>query len=199
MKRMELIRNIGAALLTIGMMSNPLASKAEVAAPSADSTAKEKKEVVLTGIDAASGRHYFDGSRRFKNGGPACITCHNVTNDQLIPGGLLAKDLTDVYERMGEGITLWLDAPPFPAMITSYKDHPLTEEERMALTAFFKKAQETKDKQKVNSGFDFFLFAGVGGVLVIMVLINLLWMKRKKQMVKREIFDRQSRAWDAKH
>lgn len=198
MKRMELIRNMGAVLLTIGMMSSPLTSRAEEAT-AADSTAKEKKEVVLTGIDATSGRNYFDGSQRFKNGGPACITCHNVTNDKLIPGGLLAKDLTDVYERMGEGITLWLDAPPFPAMVNSYKDHQLTEQERMALTAFFKDALETKGSQKVNSGYTIFLYAGVGGVIAIMLLINILWMKRKRQMVKREIFDRQSRAWDARH
>lgn len=199
MKRMELFRNMGAAFLTIIILSSPFNSRAGEPVASQDSLSKENKEVTISGVNAASGRKYFEGSQRFKNGGPACITCHNVTNDQLIPGGLLAKDLTDVYERMGEGITLWLDAPPFPAMVNSYKDHQLTEQERMSLTAFFKDASEKKDKQKLNSGFDFFLFAGIGGVVAIMILINLLWMKRKKQMVKREIFNRQSRAWDAKH
>lgn len=149
--------------------------------------------------DVNAGRQYFEGSKGFLNGGPACITCHNVTNDDLIPGGLLAKDLTDVYDRMGEGITVWLDAPPFPAMISSYQNNPMTEMERTSLTAFLKHANEVKDSQKVSSGTSLFLIGGISGLIGILVLISLLWMKRKKQMVKKDIFARQNSSWDAKH
>ncbi len=122
-----------------------------------------------------------------------------------MPGGLFAKDLTDVYERLGEGITGWLGAPPFPAMASSYNNTPLTEEERMNLTAFFKYAYDSKDNQK--AGFSFWIFDkqqikmaiyGIIGLVVILVLIHLLWGHRKKKMVKNEIFERQSKAWDAK-
>ena len=40
---------------------------------------------------------------------------------------------------------------------------------------------------------------GLGGLVVILVLVSLLWMKRKRQMVKKDIFARQGGAWDAKH
>jgi len=160
--------------------------------------AAEEEVAPIVG-DVNTGKQYFEGSKGFLNGGPACITCHNVTNDELIPGGLLAKDLTDVYDRMGEGITVWLDAPPFPAMITSYQNHPLTEMERVSLTAFFKHANEVKDSQKITSGTSLFLVGGLAGLVGILIVISLLWMKRKKQMVKKDIFARQTKAWDAKH
>jgi hypothetical protein len=43
------------------------------------------------------------------------------------------------------------------------------------------------------------LIGGLSGLIGILVLINVLWFVRKRNMVKKEIFARQSRAWDAKH
>ena len=44
------------------------------------------------------GKLLFTGEKRFLNGGASCISCHNVTNNDInVPGGLLAKDLTNVY------------------------------------------------------------------------------------------------------
>lgn len=149
--------------------------------------------------DVQTGKQYFEGSKRFQNSGPACISCHNVKNNRVIPGGLLAKDLTDVYDRMGEGLSGWLSAPPFPAMASSYQEHPLTSAERNHLTAFFKHVNDVKSTQKAKSGADLFYIGGSVGLLMMFLLISIIWMKRKRQMVKREIFDRQIRAWDAKH
>ena len=149
--------------------------------------------------EAKLGKKYFEGSESFSKGGPACITCHNVTNDKLVPGGLLAKDLTDVYDRMGEGIDGWLTAPPFPAMVSSYQNHPLSDKERKSLTAFFKYANDVKAEQKVNNGYQLFYIWGAVGLVGIFILISLIWMKRKTQMVKKDIFARQNKAWDAKH
>lgn len=194
MKRMQLIKSIG--VLLIGCLLHESVWAAEQV--STDSVAETTTSKISTGIDAATGMHYFEGSKRFTNGGPACITCHNVNNSQLIPGGVLAKDLTDVYERMGEGIKDWLVAPPFPAMNSSYQYHPLSEQERMALTAFFKHARENPNKPKESSAMIYFVVGGISGLVGILILINVLWFKRKKSMVKRDIFDRQLRAWDAK-
>lgn len=200
----ELLKRVKVVLIGVTMMTVPAYAQDSIAEPAQDQ-GQETTGVApdtapaMTGIDAASGRSYFDGSRRLQNGGPSCISCHNVTNDELVPGGLLAKDLTDVYARLGEGITVWLDAPPFPAMISSYQNNPLTEQERMALTAFFKDAYDTRNEQTVNSGWQFFLLYGAGGLSAMLILISLLWAKRKRQMVKKDIFARQSRAWDAKH
>ena len=153
-----------------------------------DSAPTEEKAKKVVQSDAKLGRAYFEGSKGFTNGGPACITCHNVKNDKLIPGGLLAKDLTDVYERLGEGITGWLGAPPFPAMVSSYQNHALTENERSNLTAFFKHANEVKDSQKENSGQSLLIMGGLGGLAVILILIAITWSNRKKHMVKKRHF-----------
>ncbi len=148
--------------------------------------------------DAELGMKLYEGSTPFKNGGPACISCHNVTNNSIIAGGTFAKDLTNVYERMGEGITGWLSAPPFPAMASSYQNNPLTEIEKSSLTAFFKHADEVSNEQQINTGYTYQLVGGGIVLFCLLMLINLLWMKRKKKMVKQDIFNRQIKAQDAK-
>ncbi len=195
MERKGILKVFGS--LVLGSFLCVLPAKAE-----ADTKAEEGPAVVMS-KEAKLGKEYFEGSRRLKNGGPACITCHNVTNDELIPGGLLAKDLTDVYSRMGEGISGWLKAPSFPAMVSSYQNHPLEDTpqhpERSSLTAFLKHADEVKDDQTPNNGYALFYIWGSVGVVSIFILISIIWMKRKKQMVKKDIFARQNTAWDAKH
>ena len=144
------------------------------------------------------GMDLFQGKKKFEMGGPSCITCHNVSANKMYPGGLYAKDLTDVYDRLGEGITGWLMAPPFPAMSASYGNKPLTETERVNLTAFFKYATENKDSQTNSNGYFLFFLGGGLGVIILLGVIQVLWFKRKKAMVKEDIFSRQQKAWDAK-
>ncbi|MBD3637572.1 MAG: cytochrome c [Crocinitomicaceae bacterium] len=166
----------------------------------ADETATVEETVILI-PDAENGKALFQGEERFAEGGPACVTCHNVNAEGVIPGGLFAKDLTDVYERLGDGLIGWLMAPPFPAMASSYTDNPLTEQERVDLTAFFKETLENKNDSEaatVANGNELFYFGGGFGLLVILGLIQILWMKRKRRMTKQAIFKRQSKAWDAK-
>ena len=104
-------------------------------------------------------------------------------------GGALAKDLTKVYERMGEaGIRGILTAPPFPAMTSSYKDDPLTDEEITQLTAFFANAvdapaQGEEDSKSIVAG-------GFAAFVVIAIIIFLLFNKRKKGSVKDDIYAR---------
>lgn len=196
---MKLKVQIGAFIIGIAMLS-PAYAQEGVENPDVNAKPGGSSEVAvnaLSGVNSKLGRQYFEGSKSFKNGGPACITCHNVNHKDVMPGGLFAKDLSDVYERLGEGITGWLSAPPFPAMATSYQNHELTEKERSALTVFFKESSENKTKKK--SALGMFIFGGIGGLLGIIVIINILWWKRKKDMVKKEIFVRQNKAWDAKH
>jgi len=52
--------------------------------------------------DMILGRELFSGVRRLENGGPSCISCHNVRNDSIVSGGSLAKDLTDSFNRLGK-------------------------------------------------------------------------------------------------
>ena len=154
--------------------------------------ADEKAPIALTGELAVKGQHYFDGSLRLSNGGAACISCHNVNYDGVIPGGLLAKDLTNVYTRLGgeDGIKGLLGAPPFPAMTVAYKNHPMTEEEIVALAGFLTIVDKDKAHQHPKSTVDMLLY-GFVGLFVILALIFILWRNKKSGMVKQDIYDRQ--------
>ena len=158
----------------------------------------KSQEDTLMNDMAKNGMALFQGKERFENKGPSCISCHNVISNGLIPGGLFAKDLTDVYARLGEGLTGWLGAPPFPAMAASYNNNPLTATEREYLTAFFKYSNENKDNQTLNIGVSIFIVGGGIGLIALLILFQFIWNGRKKLMVKKDIFERQSKAWDAK-
>lgn len=106
----------------------------------------------------------FSGEERFANGGVSCISCHNVTNDELISGGLLAKDLTKAFSRMGDaGVSSIISSSPFPVMSTAYQNNPLDSIEVVQLTAFLKHADEVSAEQGKNNGNALFIFGG-GGV-----------------------------------
>lgn len=142
--------------------------------------------------DIQNGKLIFEGVIRLENHGPACVACHNVNYKGVIKGGLLAKDLTTVFSRMGgdAGLKGILGAPPFPAMAASYHNHPITESEIAYLIAFFNKVDKDKENQVLDS-FNPLLYGGGGGIIGLMLIYWLLWYGRKRYTVKREIFNRQ--------
>jgi len=150
--------------------------------------------------DIAFGLKLFSGENRLENGGPSCITCHNVQHTDLIAGGLLAKDLTKVYERMGAaGLNGILSSPPFPAMNASYKDNQLTEKEIFQLSAFFSDASVNNIYQKKRSYNDNLLLYGGGGAFAtIAIIIFFLFLERKRKCVKEDIYKRQNKAASSK-
>lgn len=146
--------------------------------------------------DAEMGRKLFTGVASFENGGVTCLSCHNVDNPAVPHGGLLAKDLTNVYTRMGgeAGLGGILGAPPFPAMSYSYKYNPLTELEIAHIVAFLKDADMSNPKSTqamVDGGMKMMLGGGAVGLVVFFLLIHLIWGNRKKGHTKVDIFDRQ--------
>lgn len=151
--------------------------------------------------DVLAGLHLFEGSKSLENGGVSCISCHNVQHRDLIAGGLLAKDLTKVYERMGgAGLNGILSAPPFPAMASSYQNHPLTEKEIFQLSAFFNDAAVNNVYQPQRVYNDHLLIYG-GGVafLIIASIILLTYIERKRKCVKEDIYKRQIKAATSKN
>lgn len=150
--------------------------------------------------DILAGMMLFSGEHRLENRGPSCITCHNVQHSNLIAGGLLAKDLTKVYERMGAaGINGILSAPPFPAMASSYKDNQLTEKEIFQLSAFFNDAAINTIYQPQRAYNDNILLIGGGGAfLTIILIISLVFIERKRKCVKEDIYKRQIKAASSK-
>lgn len=165
------------------------------AATASVDTAAAAPLVAFTDADRETGQALFMGRTRFANKGAACISCHNVTNDQVMMGGRFAKDLTGVYGRMGQaGVAGIIGAPPFPAMATTYANAPLTETEIHSLTAFLEHANAVSAQQAVQQHYKPFVIYGGGGLIVLLLFIGFHWRGRIKNTVKKEIYDRQLRS-----
>ncbi len=155
---------------------------------------EEEEEVPFEPIeeDVLTGRDLFSGVQSFENGGASCISCHNVRSESIISGASLAKDLTDVYERLGkDGTGGVISGLPFPQMKITYQDHQITEDENLMLLAFLKDVSEQQYYEGVTSYQNVLLMWGIGGAIVLMGIFPLFWYKRKKESVNKRIYDRQ--------
>ena len=148
-----------------------------------------------TEADVSRGQDLFQGRGRFANRGAACNSCHDVQNDAVIGGGILAKDLTSVFSRLGgTAVRAILGTPPFPVMQQAYKDRPLTEDEVFSLVAFLEEADAQSQFQHPRDyGFKLF-FSGLVGAVALFGVCGVTWRGRKKQSVYQEIFDRQAKS-----
>ncbi len=142
--------------------------------------------------DILAGQELFQGNLRFVNGGPACNACHEVRNDAVIGGGILATELTTVFSRMGgAGVKAILGRAPFPVMQTAYQNRSLTENEVTALVAFLEYADSEQYNQLPRDyGLGLFL-SGSAGAGVLFVFFAVVWRGRKKESVNQAIYDRQ--------
>ena len=150
------------------------------------STDEATPEEIQMGMDL------FQGSQMFAAGGPACISCHHVSYNGVIPGGLLAKDLTESFTRLGgdAGMQALLASPAFPAMQVAFGDRKLTDQEIYCVTAFLNKASKDSANRGTAQG-NPLLYGGGPAFVVLLTLIFLLWFNRKKATVKRDIYVRQ--------
>ncbi len=145
--------------------------------------------------DAEMGRKLFSGIEGLKNGGISCLSCHNVSGQKIPAGGLLAKDLTNVFGRMGgeAGLTGILGSPPFPAMAYSYKYNPITPGEIDHIVAFLKTADAENPAATTvlfDDGLKTMLIGGGIGIVVFFLLIHILWGNRKRGNVKEDVLAR---------
>lgn len=145
-----------------------------------------------TAAEIELGKNLFTGVASFANGGSSCISCHNVNYTDVIPGGLLAKDLTESHTRNGGDIGMMglLGSPPFPAMQVAFADRKLTDEEIYALTAFLNKVNKDTALRQADQG-DPLLYGGVPAVAALFMVFFLMYFNRKKSTVKQAIYARQ--------
>jgi len=138
------------------------------------------------------GQDLFQGTTRFQNGGPSCNACHDVKNDAVIGGGILAAELTTVFSRMGgSGVGAILGQAPFPVMQAAYKINALTDDEITYLVAFLQNADEEHlFHHPRDYGIGLFASGAVGGGLMYL-LFAFIWRDRKRGSVNQEIYDRQ--------
>ncbi len=155
-----------------------------------DQTEAEAKPVSEEDIQA--GQDLFQGIRRFEEGGPACNACHEVRNDAVIGGGILATELTTVFSRMGgAGVKAILGHAPFPVMQAAYQDQSLTEQEVTALVAFLEYADSEQYNQLPRDYGVGLLLSGIVGASFLFLFFGVVWRGRKKGSVNQAIYDRQ--------
>lgn len=143
-----------------------------------------------TAADFEAGRALFEGRTPLANGGPACISCHNVRGAGVVGGGTLAKDLTHAYARLGEqGTTSALASTPFPLMTTIYKAQPLTDAEAFKVKAFL--YASSRDGAAPRGDNNFF-YIGVLGAIASFGAIGAAWRDRLRG-VRRHIVRRGNR------
>lgn len=144
-----------------------------------------------------AGQQLFQGEVRLANGGAACNSCHDVRNDAVIGGGVLAVELTTAFSRMGKsGMRAVLGQAPFPVMQAAYKDRALTEEEISSLVAFLQYTDSEEYNQLPRDyGMGLFL-TGTAGAVFLFAFFGVLWRGRKVGSVNQAIYDRQIKSVD---
>lgn len=161
---------------------------------------KEKSlspEPIATTVDALQGdskrgKELFIGTIRFANQGAACNSCHNVDMKGLISGGALGKDLTQAITRLSEkGVSAIITGLPFPQMKETYASMPVTEQEVADLTAFLTTADNQAAEVTTFYVGDYLLMGGAAGIIILLVLYSIFWIRRKKEPVNFFIFNRQ--------
>lgn len=142
--------------------------------------------------EIALGQSLFQGTVRFAKGGPSCMSCHNVQAGDVLSGGILAKDLTMAYSRLGvAGIRAIISSPPFPVMKSAYEGRSFEDNEIKALVGFlYHTDYENTLHQPREYGWAM-LGAGIGGVFFLLGLYSVLGRRRKRQSVNQVIYDRQ--------
>ncbi len=172
-----------------------IGDETQARAGTSESVVEEEVEIVpieYTEEDVENGHLLFSGEKRFANGGAACISCHHIDNDELISGGVLAKDLTTTYSRMGDvGLFGIIGTPPFPVMAAAYKNSVLDSLEVVQLSAYLKHVDTLHGEQEIeNTGSRILLLGGGGGLIVLFLAVGLIWKRRLRKSVKDNIYRR---------
>lgn len=138
--------------------------------------------VDLTIDPVVRGKQLFTGEYTFNNKGPSCLSCHQLTNDEMPAGGTLAKELTLAYEKYNEkGVKGLIKSPPFPVMKSAYNKHEISDEETFYLTMFLKKISKDNIYQHKKNYNKRFLYTGILGVIVLMGILPLIWSKKSNR------------------
>lgn len=144
------------------------------AAPAPKGKAASTDEVVV-----ATGKALFEGTKRFKNQGPQCLSCHSAGSAGIFGGGNLGPDLTKAFEKFGDaGLGGSLTSISFPTMIGPYKGKALTEDEVFQVKSYL--AYVSKN-EKSGQGPDNFILFSVIGLVIMLFLIDLIWKNRRKK------------------
>jgi len=138
------------------------------------------------------GKQLFMGEIRFANGGASCVSCHSVPEVTKFGGGTLAIDLTTAYSKLSEaGMVNIIQNQPFPVMKQAFSNNSLTESEIFDVSSYLKNVDE---KQKYSAQLNQpknFLYSGIGGLVLLLLVFAGFWHYRRKRSVNYKIYKRQ--------
>ncbi len=158
---------------------------------SADGTDTDASNESLVFVpDPEKGLQLFTGELSLANGGPSCISCHNIRHDDVFFGGQMALDLSTSHT---EGVVESMEIS-MPSMINSYANSPLTVMERAHLELFLKSTKKDQLYHRPGQFNGMFFLLGALFFIVILVIINVFWKNNKIAGVRDEIFKRQIRS-----
>ncbi len=92
------------------------------------------------------------------------------------------------------GIKAIVSNPPFPIMKEAYRKGVVSDDEAFYLTAFLKHADKEQYFQHPRDYQGRFLYSGVGGVIILLIIYSIIWRQRRKKIVNHDIFKRQVRS-----
>ena len=144
---------------------------------------------------AARGARLFSGQTRLAHGGAACKSCHAAAGGGLSSeGGHLAVGLGSAWTQIGPaGIQAMIATPPFAPMAAAYGEHPLTAAETAAILAFLQRSAQQPRPAGALQRPASMLVGGGAGALLVLLLLQLAWRRRKTLSTKHSIYARQSR------
>jgi mono/diheme cytochrome c family protein len=151
------------------------------------------KDRPFTEADVVLGRRFFLGQQPLAGGGPPCVSCHTLRTVGSLGGGRLGPDLTNEFGRLGgrRGATAWLTSPPTTTMQAVFSKHPLESEEILPLLAAIDDASRQEQPQS-NTARVKFSGIGLGGMLISLVLLQVMWRGRLRS-VRRSVIRAQVR------
>lgn len=128
--------------------------------------------------DPVAGRDLYAGRRRLVNGGPACMSCHQLADTGGFGGGTLGPDLTKATQRLGgvRGLSAWLGNPPTKVMKTVFRQTPLNPTETAAIVALIDRSSAAAPVAAAPSRR--FFAAGVAGFVALLALVGLAGARR---------------------
>ena len=126
--------------------------------------------------DASRGAQLYTGSTPMANSGSPCIACHALSGLGSAGASNYGPDLSGLYAEYGEeGVAGALDSLAFPSMEAIYATRPLTDEERLDLTAYFAQAAEQQASPATSLAGKILL-----GVVIVFAIVALMGLRRLK-------------------
>ncbi len=132
------------------------------------------------------GEALFVGKTAFEIGGAPCLACHNLSGLGSAVAASYGPDLSNLYADYGaEGVAGVLESLAFPSMEAIYANRPLTEEERLDLTAFF--AQTAAQQAPPARSLTGLILLGVVIIFAIVALLGLRRLKGVRQPLVEQV------------